>query len=596
MDAGKITKSLVIGTLFGAGAVILTAASAPVCSLSGRVNSLVNRYFPSIKGMMIPGIISATSAIAPLMIGAFLYDRIENNHAVLLTIVVATAVLTPKLSSLLTIYRVSYLQSTLYGLSFAAMAHAVSPIGFPSGSKRIISLWLGIMFFAIKPKTLLRTLSPLAMLGLSSLLTHPLSKIDAHPQIMKIFRAVIVGSATTLFTYKFSPLATHRVTLFAGSIGFGLLGGVILATSPRPGIVAVPYAVAMTAVVAWSAIVAYREIVGAATSSWKVAKLFVKRVQENPNRLLAEWKALTPAEQAASTLLRRKNLMAPTLLLGRALIAYVSSIGSLPASLYIGALPMAIYWGADREERANYSWEHFLAFGVVSLLNYTILAYPAFKIVQFIIRRAPHLWGVIPAAAVTGATTYLITKDKKNHQTRSGMLALSIITATTLITPKLSSFGPRRVSYLGAAAYGTLGASLATSMNNGNSVKSYQVALTTAFIALAVVTCGYGLKLGYTLARRVLPLGFTLARRVVPLTKSSISIGVVAGVGSTVASLSLRSEYDCRELLIRMAAIFVLTTAIAPSLSKSISSYRIGYLQAAAVTLIELSLVFSLHS
>ncbi|MCB1080550.1 MAG: hypothetical protein KDK69_01895 [Chlamydiia bacterium] len=79
-----------------------------------------------------------------------------------------------------------------------------------------------------------------------------------------------------------------------------------------------------------------------------------------------------------------------------------------------------------------------------------------------------------------------------------------------------------------------------------------------------------------------------------PLLKGSLSVGAVGGVSTCVAVLTLdfdkiqseqtKASENMFHVGTRVAAVFIATVALAPTLSRYLTSYHIGYLQAAGLT------------
>jgi hypothetical protein len=112
MDLQKIGISAGAGAIYTAGAVVTTAACA-------GIYSLVNNYFPSFKGTLNAGLVMGASSMGAIPISKFLDNREYETLSKItgaLTIFLATAILTPKVSNLLSTYQVSYSTSSLYGL------------------------------------------------------------------------------------------------------------------------------------------------------------------------------------------------------------------------------------------------------------------------------------------------------------------------------------------------------------------------------------------------------------------------------------------------------------------------------------------------
>ena len=123
MDLEKIGLSAGAGALYAAGAVAATAVGLTAYLLGSKVNTLINTYTPAFKGTLNAGLVIGASSLVAFPVSTFLDKREYETLAKIagiLTIFTATAMLAPKVTSQLSIYRMSQIEAALYGLAGTA--------------------------------------------------------------------------------------------------------------------------------------------------------------------------------------------------------------------------------------------------------------------------------------------------------------------------------------------------------------------------------------------------------------------------------------------------------------------------------------------
>jgi len=125
VDFEKIALSAGAGALYTAGAVVATAAGLTAYLLGSKVNTLINTYTPAFKGTLNAALVIGGSSLVAFPVSTFLYKREYETLAKIagiLTIFTATAVFTPKVSNILSIYsNMSQIEAGLYGLAGTAV-------------------------------------------------------------------------------------------------------------------------------------------------------------------------------------------------------------------------------------------------------------------------------------------------------------------------------------------------------------------------------------------------------------------------------------------------------------------------------------------
>ncbi len=251
------------------------------------------------------------------------------------------------------------------------------------------------------------------------------------------------------------------------------------------------------------------------------------------------------------------------------------------------------------------------------------------KTVYALFVSTPSIWGTIPAGVITGITTgvaiplshkmpRVLGENVKEENQKALSVALSVFLSSVAFIPTVSKFVcPQRVSYLGAATYGILGAFTAAVCSLKDHQKEEKRAKKAErqlgqhqelpeaiqgrrytfedYKRLGKYSICVGLVTG-VVAGIFLSLGMICAYlgEKAPILKGSLSVGAVGGISTCVAVLTLdfeklqsqrtKENEKMFHMGTRVAAAFVATVALAPTLSRYLTSYHVGYLQAAGLT------------
>jgi hypothetical protein len=248
------------------------------------------------------------------------------------------------------------------------------------------------------------------------------------------------------------------------------------------------------------------------------------------------------------------------------------------------------------------------------------------KTVYALFVSTPSIWGTIPAGVITGITTgvaiplshkmpRVLGENVKEENQKALSVALSVFLISIAFIPTVSKFVcPQRVSYLGAATYGILGALAAAGFSymdhkaekkiqqparhgqeRPRAVEQHRRYTYEDYKRLGIYSGCVGLVTG-VVAGIFLSLGTICAYlgEKAPILKGSLSVGAVGGISTCAAVLTLDFEKlkskrtkDNEKMFhmgTRVAAAFVATVALAPTLSRYLTSYHVGYLQAAGLS------------
>ena len=251
--------------------------------------------------------------------------------------------------------------------------------------------------------------------------------------------------------------------------------------------------------------------------------------------------------------------------------------GLLPAGFFAsgdGLLPAGFFAsGADRdkleESTIKFMKDRLLGFPVI-----TCIAFAVVKVAQPLFRRIPMLWGVVTAGGVAGVSMLLSYKaivklggnEEENSLLTIAIMASVVFAGTAAITSKLSSFSPHRVSYLGAALYGVIGAASLFGLGCFYGIKANDpliVGLGTAAIPGVLITTAIFLRYG-------IPTTLRVTGRAIAGTARRVWSGKALVITTALTSMGISYFYDKDNPLYTvgaLVAIFAATAFVAYKLS-----------------------------
>ncbi|NGX51107.1 MAG: hypothetical protein K1060chlam2_00964, partial [Chlamydiae bacterium] len=243
MNTDRITTSLQGGALYGAAALVGTAVLAAGYPLVVKVNSLINRYLPSLYGTMNATLVISASSMIALPLSE---KNTAGKVAGALIILGITAAATPKLASKLFNTQISYLNAALYGLmaatiflieeysagneqesSFKTLVGKSVKIGLFSlvGGASVLLAIKTVAFVLKKRPMIWGTLPAGAALSLSTFIALPLAQYIAEDKrrLWMAIQLTLTFLATTFITAKLSTLSPYRVNYYQAA-AFAALG------------------------------------------------------------------------------------------------------------------------------------------------------------------------------------------------------------------------------------------------------------------------------------------------------------------------------------------------------------------------------------